>query len=196
MSMTITIETREQAENLLTANGPVTPKENAAMSAEVARLLQRHLRQRDDTNAHTYPDGGRRSHFWRKAAESVSFAHDADGFSVSVTHQGVRLRYAGAPQGIQPVNAKALAIPASATAYGRLPGEFSDLRLVVFKGKNKAALVRKPRKGEYLGEVMFWLVKKTKPIAADPTVIPQKQVILGVAVHRLREMRERRSGNV
>jgi hypothetical protein len=193
MSITVTIDLTE-ARLLSDFAGPVTPAENKAIAAEEARLVQRHLRARDASHAHTYPDGGRRSHFWRKAAESVTFATDSEGLTVSVTHQGVRLRYAGAPKGIGPVNAGALAIPASAEAYGRLPREFPDLRIVVFKGKNKAALVQKPAEGEYLGKVMFWLVKRTKPIAPDPTVIPPANVMLGLAVMRLRNLRERKAG--
>ena len=192
MSLTVTIDRLDQADTLIRSMGPLTDAERAAVAAELARLVQRHLRARDDSHAHAYPDGGRRSHFWRKAAESVTFRSDADSAVVSVTHQGVRLRYAGAPDGIGPVNAGALAIPASAEAYGRLPREFSDLRIVVFKGKDKAALVLKPKKDEYLGKVMFWLVKRTKPIKADPTVLPPGQVVLGLAVMRVRQMRTRR----
>ncbi len=192
MSLTVTIESPD-ARQFLDAAGPVTRAESSAMAAEVARLVQRHLRQRDASNAHAYPAGGRRSHFWRKAAESVTFAADADGMTVSVTHQGARLRYAGAPDGIKPVNAKALAIPAAGEAYGRSPREFPDLRLVVFKGKDKAALVMKPKKSEYLGKVMFWLVKRTKPIKPDPAVLPPSNVVLGLAVMRLRNLRARKA---
>lgn len=192
MSVTVTIDLTD-ARLLSDWAGPVTPAENRAIAAEEARLVQRHLRMRDDTNAHTYPEGGRRSHFWRKAAESVTFSTDSDGMSIAVTHQGVRLRYAGAPKGIGPVNAGALAIPATGEAYGRSPREFSDLRIVVFKGMDKAALVQAPKKGEYLGKVMFWLIKRTKPIAPDPTVIPPANVMLGLAVMRLRNLRDRKA---
>ncbi len=190
MPLSVTIE-RDDTARLLRSIGPVTAAESAAVAAELARLLQRHLRARDASHAHQYPDGGRRSHFWRKAAESVSFASDATSSTVTVTHQGVRLRYAGAPKGIGPVNAGALAIPAAPEAYGRLPREISDLRIVVFKGKNKAALVQKPGKGEYLGKVMFWLIRRTKRIAADPTVLPPAQVVLGMSALRIRQSRTR-----
>ena len=194
MSVTVQIENREAVLAAVRhAAGPVTSAERKAIGAEVARLLRRHLRQRDDTHGHTYPAGGRRSHFWRKAAEAVSFAADADAVTVSVSHLGVRLRYAGAPDGIRPVNAKALAIPAHPHAYGRLPREFPDLRLVVFKGKGKAALVQKPKDGEQLGAVMFWLVKQTKPVKPDATVLPPAHVTLGVAASRLSAMRRRKA---
>lgn len=193
MSLTIDIDL-SQTRVLSDWAGPVTASEARAISAELARLVQRHLRVRDNSNAHEYPDGGRRSHFWRKAAESVTFSADADNMIVSVTHQGVRLRYAGAPEGIQSARSGgSLAIPATGIAYGRLPREFSDLRIVVFKGKGKAALVQKPREGEYLGLVMFWLVKKTKPIQGDPTVLPPANVVLGLAVMRLRAVRDRKA---
>lgn len=193
MSLTIDFDL-SQTRVLSDWGGPVTASEARAISAELARLVQRHLRTRDASNAHTYPDGGRRSHFWRKAAESVTFTGDSDGMSVSVTHQGVRLRYAGAPEGIKSARAGgSLAIPATGIAYGRLPREFSDLRIVVFKGKNKAALVQKPGEGEYLGLIMFWLVKKTKPVKGDPTVLPPANVVLGLAVMRLRNIRDRKA---
>lgn len=178
--------------------GPVTASEARAISADLARLVQRHLRTRDASNAHTYPDGGRRSHFWRKAAESVTFSADADGIVVSVTHQGVRLRYAGAPDGIRPVNAKALAIPAHGDAYGRTPQEYTmatnrPLDLVVFKAHNKVALIDLfSHHADHEYKVMFWLVKKTKPIKGDPTVLPPANVMLGLAIMRLRNIRERR----
>lgn len=191
MSLTIDIDL-SQTRVLSDWAGPVTAPEARAISAELARLVQRHLRTRDASNAHAYPDGGRRSHFWRKAAESVTFSGDADNMSVSVTHQGVRLRYAGAPDGIKPVNAKALAIPATGIAYGRLPREFNDLHVVVFKGKGKAALVQR-REGEALGTVMYWLIKKTKPVKGDPTVLPPANVVLGLAVMRLRAIRDRKA---
>lgn len=191
MSLTIDIDL-SQTRVLSDWAGPVTASEARAISAELARLVQRHLRTRDASNAHTYPDGGRRSHFWRKAAESVTFSGDADNMSVTVTHQGVRLHYAGAPDGIKPVNAKALAIPAAGVAYGRLPREFNDLHVVVFKGKGKAALVQR-REGEALGTVMYWLIKKTKPIKGNPTVLPPANVVLGLAVMRLRAIRDRKA---
>jgi len=191
MSLTIDIDL-SQTRVLSDWSGPVTAPEARAISAELARLVQRHLRARDNSNAHEYPDGGRRSHFWRKAAESVTFSGDADNMSVTVTHQGVRLRYAGAPDGIKPVNAKALAIPATGIAHGRLPREFNDLHVVVFKGKGKAALVQR-REGEALGTVMYWLIKKTKPIKGDPTVLPPANVVLGLAVMRLRSIRDRKA---
>jgi hypothetical protein len=192
MALTVTVEQPGRADQLLAAAGPLTPGESKAVAAEIARLVQRHLRMRDDTHAHTYPEGGKRSHFWRKAAQAVSFDGSPDEISVTIAHEGARLRYAGAPYGIRPVNAKALAIPASGMAYGRSPREFFGLRLVVFKGKGKAALVLPPRKdeGEALGRIMFWLVKKTKPIRPDPTVLPPPQVVLGLAVNRIRQLRK------
>lgn len=194
MNLSIQIENRAAViDAARSASGPVTEAERDAVGAEVARLVQRHLRARDASHAHAYPEGGRRSHFWRKAAEAISFSHDDASVTVTVAHQGAALRYAGSPEGIKPVNAKALAIPAHARAYGRLPGEFSDLRVVVFKGKGRAALVQKPKKGEHLGTVMFWLVKKTKPVKGDPTVLPPSNVVLGLAARRVALMRARRS---
>jgi hypothetical protein len=161
--------------------------ESVGIGTEVSRLVQRHFRQRDSLNQHTYPAGGRRSHFWGKAAQSVFFRAEPTAITVHAAQTGVRLRYQGAPNGIGPVRAKALAIPAHALSYGRLPSEFSDLKLVVFGHTGRAALVSRATKQGMV--VLFWLVKHTKPIAADPTVLPPENVVRGLAAHRLAVMR-------
>jgi hypothetical protein len=161
--------------------------ESLGIGAEVSRLVQRHFRTRDSLNPHTYPDGGRRSHFWGKAAQSVFYRAEPTGITIHASQTGVRLRYQGAPNGIGPVRAKALAIPAHALSYGRLPSEFSNIKLVVFGHTNRAALVsRDTKKGM---TILFWLVKHTKPIPADPTVLPPENVVRGLAAHRLAVMR-------
>jgi hypothetical protein len=161
--------------------------ESVGIGTEVSRLVQRHFRQRDSLNPHTYPDGGRRSHFWGKAAQSVFFRAEPTAITVHAAQTGVRLRYQGAPNGIGPVRAKALAIPAHALSYGRLPSEFSDLKLVVFGHTGRAALVSRATKQGMA--ILFWLVKHTKPIAPDPTVLPPENVVRGLAAHRLAVMR-------
>ena len=70
------------------------------------------------------------------------------------------------------------------------------LDLVVFKKKNRAALIDTIAhhvNHEY--KIMFWLVKRTKPIKGDPTVLPPQNVVLGLALMRLRAFRERRRSN-
>jgi hypothetical protein len=37
--------------------------------------------------------------------------------------------------------------------------------------------------------ILFWLVRHTKPIPADPTVLPPENVVRGLAAHRLAVMR-------
>lgn len=210
MSLSLTIETTGSISGTLESAGPMTAGEYKGVAAEVARLVQRHLRNRDSSNAHAYPTGGRRSHFWQQAAQAVSFSgSEESGAQVVVAQLGARLRYAGAPDGIRPVNAGALAIPADAESYGKLPREFPDLSLVVFgKGAgNKAALVRraiggqkrsKNSDGSYTkavkpqdAKILFWLVRQTKPVPPDPTVLPPENVILGLAMMRLLAMRAR-----
>lgn len=194
MPLTVQIEHAAEVRAALGAHaGPLTVAESKAIAVEVSRLVQRHLRTRDTRNPHRYPAGGRRTHFWAKAAEAVSWEADRDGVTVRVHHEGVHLRYAGAPQGIRPVNAGALAIPARAESYGRSPADFGDLRVVVFKRSGKAALLPADKRQGLAP--LFWLVKHTRPIPPDPTVMPQPNVILGLAVHRLRTMRERAGGS-
>ena len=165
----------------------LTRREAVGIGSEVSRLLQRHFRTRDSLNPHTYPDGGRRSHFWGKAAQTVFYRAEPTAITIHAAQTGVRLRYQGSPTGIYPVRAKALAIPAHALSYGRLPSEFSDLKVVVFGHTGRAALVsRATKKGM---TILFWLVKHTKPFPGDPTVLPPDNVVRGLAAHRLAVMR-------
>jgi hypothetical protein len=184
--LTVTLKNVDAARAVIARGGPPTEPERAAMAAELVRLVQRHLRARDDSNAHTYPEGGRRSRFWRKAAQSVFFQLLPQEIVVRVAHLGARLRYTGGK--VVPVNAKALALPANGTAYGRSPREFPDLRLVVFKSKNRAALVQKAGPGEALGRVMFWLLRSVTH-RPDATVLPPPNVVTGLALYRLKTMR-------
>ena len=188
MSIGIQIENLPQVRADISARGgDITEREGRAVGAEVSRLVQRHLRDRDSTNAHDWPDGGRRSHYWAKAAQAVSWELQYDGIAIHITQLGVRLHYKGAPNGIQPVNRSSLAIPANALSYGKLPSDFAGLRVVPFKRSGRAALVlRTPASGLL---ILFWLVKHTKPIDPDPTVLPPDNVIVGLACHRLAVVR-------
>ena len=117
-------------------------------------------------------------------------------------NQGVVIRISGAifrrvlgPVVVQPVQRKWLAIPARADAYGRRPGEFSNLRFVKFsetlaalvdggitsgyksraqKKKPKKAKPHKPRALKRDDKIAFWLKKKTT-LPQDRELIPSEQ---------------------
>lgn len=78
-----------------------------------------------------------------------------------------------------------LAIPARTEAYGKSPRLFSNLKFVFFE--HSAALIQfKPTEKKKPGEkriggkqdqgiVFYWLVKETRPQAADPDALPSRE---------------------
>jgi hypothetical protein len=129
-----------------------------------------HFRRLDSSRANKL--GGRRSHFWAAAADATNFRVVPQGVEVNVSHLGVAQRYFGGT--IRPVNARALAIPATAEAYGRLPRdpELPDLFVIRYKpgGAALAANVNGATK------VYFWLVKSVTQ-SADPSVLPSEDYL-------------------
>lgn len=181
--------------NLLAAEN-VAPK----VGPGVTRLVFDHLIARD--SSHPNRLGGQRTHFYSQAAQATTWEADGGDVRISIAHLGVRQRFLGGV--IRPVNKKALAIPARAEAYGKTPGEFQDLKLVVFRS-GAAALVQADqslirfvrsrkdgslklkRMGNRGGLVMFWLVKSVRQ-AADPGVLPTKQQLADEAVRTLENL--------
>jgi hypothetical protein len=142
----------------------------AAMGPVLQRLLQHHFRSLP-RNQHGWPS----THFWAAAAHATSWTAHPDGVLVSVNKVGVRQRWKGGP--IKPVWARALAIPATAETYGKLPGDFNNLKAVRFL--NFGALVRKTDKGASPARmrIMFWIVKGVNQ-DENPAVMPTRRRIL------------------
>lgn len=89
----------------------------------------------------------------------------ADGTKLTVGSADVRARILQEGGEIRPKNAKALAVPIHADAWGKRPRDFGDLVYVPRKGSGKAPLlIRKVVKGKAEKEVafdlMFILLKK------------------------------------
>lgn len=102
---------------------------NPMIGAAMVRLFQDHFAQQPG-NQRGFPT----QHYWGSAAKSTSYELLPDGFTLRVAQPGVNMHVTGIPEVIRPINAKNLAIPAVAAAYGRRPGEFSNLR-VAFRRK-------------------------------------------------------------
>jgi len=162
------------------------PEMRKVMGRGVANDLRQHFSKLDQERPNEM--GGRRTHFWGQARRSVQnpVLLDADTVSVSINQVGVAQRYYGGDIYAQP--GKALSLPARAEAYGKRPGEFTDLHIEVFKEHDLAALVqndqtslsiRKKKGGgrtvkrgeEQGGGVFFWLVKRVTQ-DGDPSVLP------------------------
>ena len=155
--------------------------------------------------------GGRRTHFYGRAARSTNFSSDKKGVNLSINHQGMAQRFFGGR--IKAVNSKFLTIPANRKAHGRRAKEFDDLE-VAFGKSGPVALVqrrqttlRKTKKGKFVkgkqtgGKVFYWL-KESVNQKADPSVIPTllkltdgiEQRVLSYMDRQLKRKRNVRTG--
>lgn len=135
-----------------------------------------------------------------RAAESVSSDSDASGATVTVTSPGITRAFRDIT--ITPgAGKKYLTIPATAEAYGKRAGAFSDLRLQFF-GKGLMGLVkaeqsaiatrarsgfdtqRNSRRAPLLdagrGDVYYWLKKSVKQ-KQDRTLLPSDATLQAAA---------------
>ena len=193
MSLAVNMTTSGPAIRFLqgVTNGLQPNALNQRVGGTAQRLTQRHLRARNTSQPNRL--GGARTNFYAQAARATFFTVTNTGVVVSIAKLGMRQRFAGGvirPHGTSRVTGKAiqfLAIPATAAAHGKRPGEFSDLKFAIVPGKGPALVRtqtvtknvgRKQKGGGYAqktvvqaGEVVFWLRRKVTQ-RADPTVIP------------------------
>jgi len=92
-----------------------------AKSSEI--VVRRHLRE-NGPNKKGWPT----TRFWQRAAALTTSRSDEDAAVVSVNLEGVRQRYHGGP--IYPVNKRALTIPISREAYGKVASDFDNAFLI------------------------------------------------------------------
>lgn len=177
---------------------------HAAIATACADVMKGHLQARDGTHANKM--GGRRSHFYWNAAQTVKGEATAEGAEVSVNYLGLRQRWLGGD--IYPINAKYLAIPARSESYGIPPKEFpGDLTCIRFRSGTLALVKdevsqgtddagnfqqksaergqRKSRK-RTIGLVEYWL-KDHVYQEPDPTVMPSPQDMLNAATEAASE---------
>lgn len=141
--------------------------------------------------------GGRRTHFYRDAGDSVRYEISQDNVALVVSKTGLRQRWKGGT--IKAVNAKYLTIPARSESYGVRALDFpGDLKFIKFKSGAKALVLDDQRHGvddasgsyiikskknsrkKNVGVVMYWLVPSVYQ-APDPSVIPDNQTLGFVA---------------
>jgi hypothetical protein len=144
--------------------------------------------------------------FWPRAARAVNWQAFPQSLVISVNQIGVRQRYLGGE--IHPTAGhKYLTIPARAEAYGKLAGEFSNLKVAFSRGHAFALVeadatkvsfgrkrkdgTRKVTQGDTIGGgVMFWLVKSVYQ-NPDPTVLPSDEQIQATAVATVNDLAAR-----
>lgn len=172
MSVAISIDVKDQVT-------PVLDRLKGALSsgvvlkraaASVAVLLKDHLIAKEaQPNKNAWPKTG----FYGQAAEHVNVVSGgANEAQVVVSHEGFAQRVLGGT--INPVNAKALAIPARAEAYGKLPSDFDGLLDYIPRKGGKLVGMLVGKEGADQGVVFFWLVKNVTQ-SPDPTVLPTEK---------------------
>ena len=176
-----------------------------AAGSSVMRLIIDHLAGLNEERANAL--GGRRTHFYAKAAKATSYAVRPGGATVSISKTGFAQRLFGGE--IRPVNSKYLTIPARAEAHGRRAREFDNLEILFGRNGPYALAERhftelrwrqKTKRGKGVksvykyaaagadrgGGVFYWLVKSVTQ-DPDPTVLPQMDVLLSTAREAISE---------
>jgi hypothetical protein len=142
----------------------------------VAEAVRDHLAGLDASRPNKL--GGKRQNFYGNAAESVTVQATEAGAVVAVTQLGFALRFYGGT--VKPVNAKALAIPATAAAYGIAPRE-APVPLTAFFFKGAKAVGALKDEG---GRVWFWLARESEH-KADDSLLPSTERLTNEAVGAL-----------
>ena len=125
--------------------------------------------------------GGERSHFYDKASQGVTKETDTDGSYLTIHQLGFRQRLLGGT--IHAQAGKNLTIPAIAEAYGHAAPEFDLIfNFGIFKATGLKALSEKAAPHR----VFYWL-KESVYLAADPTVLPDNEAMAQAATTAVRE---------
>lgn len=101
-----------------------SPRRLVSVIAPVLARLWRERLLSLGTNKKGWPT----THFWRRAANSLSVQVADDGVTLTVAQTGVCQRWLGGP--ISTVKAGALTIPISPLSYGKTAADFPNLTLI------------------------------------------------------------------
>lgn len=149
----------------------------------VARDVQRHFRRKDEVANKL---GGRRSHWWSKAAQATQVASVTDReATVSISQPGVGLHYQGGT--VRPVEAKALTIPIHAEAHGRRAATLENIlgrKLVRIRKKDSGTTFLADRVSEDTIRFMY-VLKASATIPKDPNALPTEQELQRTAAQAM-----------
>lgn len=149
---------------------------NGFAGRRVAECVREHFRA---LNAERSGNSGLgRSGFYADASRNVSEAATEDGFSISISKRGLRLRLKGGDVTPGP-GKKYLTIPNRPESYGRRAAEFAgQLRFTFVSDGNfmRPALVERGVSNPQAANAYYWLVKRTRH-KPDPTVMPTKKAM-------------------
>lgn len=149
------------------ARGVMTGSEAGSVAGyAAANRWREHFYEKDATPNRL---GGRRTHYWAKAGDSVGFKVLGKSISITAAQVGLVHRYQGGT--IKPKDAKLLTIPVNPKAHGHRAREF-DLQLIrTGKGRGAKFILAKVRGNKKQLEVYYLLVPSVTQ-KADPTVLP------------------------
>jgi hypothetical protein len=172
----------------------LVPAARGVMARSGANLLQAHFSAK---NLQPNRNGWPKTHFYAQAARGVQGRVEGEDIFIDATAPvGLRQRRYGGT--ITPKRVKYLTMPAAPEAYGKRAREFSNLKFAIVEdaqGRKRKALVQaestllsfgRKRKdgsrrikvvGQTGGGVMYWLIRSATQ-AADPTVLPTREVIV------------------
>ena len=105
----------------LLGDAPESKPMRNLIGVAVSDLTRDHLYRKDREPNRL---GGRKTHYYRAAGDSVNHELTGRGVAVNVSQVGIRQRLEGGV--ITPKNARALTIPINARAHGKRAREFSD----------------------------------------------------------------------
>ena len=152
-----------------------------ASAAGIAALLRRHFRAREAKGGKR--PGWPRSHYWARAAESVSMTGRGDeARQVRATAPGLRMKMTGGV--IRPKEKKLLAIPVRPEVAGKWPSEYEEQHDgVVFVRSRRMAghwLLAKREENGHLR--VLWVLVRKSLVKRDPTVLPSRKEFSSAAL--------------
>lgn len=169
------------------------PAVGKAIREDMVSEVRGHLAGLDESRPNQL--GGRRTHFYERAADSVTHELTDSELRISITERGMRQRFLGGT--IRPMNAKWITIPVRAEAHGKRAREFDNLRFIQIS-QDTALLIAAERTDVKLsrakklapvsqratragGEAMY-ILKKSVTQNPDPGVLPSSDRLGAVAV--------------
>ena len=151
---------------------------HATLATVQRGVVQEHARatwpQRHRTAARL---GAQPTGWLERGIQMISARSDESTATVDLTgNAATAAQRVDGPVTIVPRGKKWLTIPATAEAYGRRPGEFSQLR-VLFFGRGRIALGVGPGKGEQGPRKVFFWLRKSVTLPQDRTLLPPDEVL-------------------
>ena len=147
------------------------------MGVDVSDVTREHLYRKD---AEPNRLGGKKTHFYRSAGDSVNHELTQKGVAVNVDQVGIRQRLEGGV--ITPQNARALTIPVSARAHGKRAREFENTFILDKSNSgdpDTVGVIVQELGGDRLDAL--YVLRTRVEQDPDPSVIPDERTVMETA---------------